>query len=433
MKPALSVLGICAVALCLCAQTAFAQGSLSPPGPPAPMMRTLEQIEPRIPITNLPWTVTAPGSYYVVTNLVGHPVLPDGIIVQASDVTIDLKGFTLQGGAGGGSGISVPSAVKNLKVFNGVIRDWVSDGVSAQNAENGRVADLRVSNNGASGITVGMGWIVAACQCFSNATLGLNTMGYCTIRDCTAAYNAGAGIFAGGYSVLTACATMTNWAGIVTGPSCSITKCTAANNSWFGFNPAGSCVFDDCTASFNGTNGFVVYPGCRVVNCTSMNNVGNGFDASWVGEEVPGCKISGCTAMWNQQNGIVVTYTGSIVENCVTSRNTLDGIRVGSRCFILLNSCDSNGQGGMGWAGIRVMGSFSRIDGNSATLNNGPGIFTGPVSNNCLIVRNTAHGNVGPNYGLAVGTWNAKIYSAASIPPLVQGFAINDPWANFDY
>ena len=405
----------------------FAQGPLAPPGPPAPMMRTLEQIEPRIPITNLPWVIAAPGSYYVVTNLAGDVLLPDGIVVQASDVTIDLKGFALQGNTGGGSGINAALGVKNLKVYNGVIRDWLSSGILAQNADSGQLADLRVSNNG-GGIYVGMGWTVTSCQCYSNSAYGLYTAAYCTVRDCTAAWTKNwAGIAVGSYSTMSGCATMTNWAGIWTGPSCSVANCTSASNTRWGFNPSGSCVFDDCTASFNGTNGFIVMPGCRIVNCTSMYNAGNGFDAGFVSGEVPGCKISGCTAMWNQLNGIVVSYPGSIVENCVATRNNLDGIYVGSRCFILLNSCDSNGQGAMGWAGIRVVGSFSRIDGNSVMQNNGPGIFTGLAGNNCLVVRNTAHGNLA-NYALAGGTFNAQIINIAA-----GGFVSTDPLANFAY
>jgi parallel beta-helix repeat protein len=392
-------------------------------------MRTLEQIEPRIPITNLPWTVSAPGSYYVVTNLVGDPVLPDGIIVQASDVTIDLKGFTLQGNTGGGSGINVLVPVNNLKVHNGVIRDWLSNGINASSADSGHLTDLRVSGNGNGGINVGMGWTVTACQCYSNNAFGLNTAAYCTVRDCTAAWNKNmAGISVGGYSTMSGCATMTNWMGITTGPSCTIANCTSAYNVRWGFNPSGSCIFDDCTASFNGTNGFAVFPGCRVVNCTSMNNGGNGFDAGQAGEEAPGCKISGCTAAWNKLNGITVSYAGSIVENCVVTRNTLDGIYVGSRCLILQNSCDSNGQAGMGWAGIRIMGFFCRIDGNSVMLNNGPGIFTGAMNNNCLIIRNTAHGNLGANYGLAPGTFNAQI-----IGVVAGGFVNTDPTANYGY
>jgi hypothetical protein len=36
-----------------------AQGSLTPPGAPAPTMKTLTQIEPRTPISSLPFTISA--------------------------------------------------------------------------------------------------------------------------------------------------------------------------------------------------------------------------------------------------------------------------------------------------------------------------------------------------------------------------------------
>src|ERR1700722_17008335 len=44
--------------------SAFSQGSLTPPGAPAPTMLTLSQIEPRTPISSLPFNITRPGSYY---------------------------------------------------------------------------------------------------------------------------------------------------------------------------------------------------------------------------------------------------------------------------------------------------------------------------------------------------------------------------------
>src|SRR5882724_3568968 len=80
----------------------FAQGSLTPPGAPAPTMKTLTQIEPRRPISSLPFTINTSGSYYLTTNLVGV-VGSDGISIVASDVTIDLGGFTLLGPANGTS------------------------------------------------------------------------------------------------------------------------------------------------------------------------------------------------------------------------------------------------------------------------------------------------------------------------------------------
>src|SRR5215212_8783361 len=59
--------------------TAHAQGSLTPPpGPVAPVMKSLDQIEARTPfvagqpgvtLTNGLYTITQPGSYYLTGNL----------------------------------------------------------------------------------------------------------------------------------------------------------------------------------------------------------------------------------------------------------------------------------------------------------------------------------------------------------------------------
>ena len=74
--------------------TANSQGVLTPPGAPAPMMKTLQQIEPRTPISSLPYTISAPGSYYLTGPLNSTNT---GITVAANDVTIDLMGFTISG------------------------------------------------------------------------------------------------------------------------------------------------------------------------------------------------------------------------------------------------------------------------------------------------------------------------------------------------
>jgi hypothetical protein len=77
-------------------QPAFAQGSLTPPGAPAPTMKTLAQIEPRTPIASLPFTITNAGSYYLTTNLVGTSGT-NGITIASGNVTLDLEGFALLG------------------------------------------------------------------------------------------------------------------------------------------------------------------------------------------------------------------------------------------------------------------------------------------------------------------------------------------------
>jgi hypothetical protein len=62
--------------------------------------KTLNNVEPRTPISSLPYTISAAGSYYLTGNLTADA---NGILVDANNVTIDLAGFSL---IGPGSGTS---------------------------------------------------------------------------------------------------------------------------------------------------------------------------------------------------------------------------------------------------------------------------------------------------------------------------------------
>src|SRR5688572_16519966 len=108
----------------------FAQGPLTSPGAPAPTMKTLQQIEPRIPISSLPFTINESGSYYLATNLTGASG-QSGITVTAHNVTLDLAGFELVGVPGAASGVNVSGIRTNLSIRNGTIRAWPASGVNA--------------------------------------------------------------------------------------------------------------------------------------------------------------------------------------------------------------------------------------------------------------------------------------------------------------
>lgn len=99
-------------------------GNLNPPaGPVAPVMLPLDQIEPRTPISALPFTINQCGSYFL-TNCLTGVAGAHGISVQADDVTIDLNGFTLSGVPGSLDGINVSVPSPNVKIENGNINDW---------------------------------------------------------------------------------------------------------------------------------------------------------------------------------------------------------------------------------------------------------------------------------------------------------------------
>lgn len=110
--------------------TALAQGSLTPPaGAPAPVMKSLDQIEARRPISSLPFTITQSGSYYLTTNL--SVAVAGAITISANGVTLDLNGFTLSStapnAAAGGFGILLNGGWSDITIRNGHIRGGVTN------------------------------------------------------------------------------------------------------------------------------------------------------------------------------------------------------------------------------------------------------------------------------------------------------------------
>ena len=171
--------------------TVHAQGALTPTGAPAPTMKTLQQVEPRTPISSLPYTITSGGSYYLTGNLTTGS--SNGIVVAASGVTLDLNGYTIYSTAifaqGGGSAILLSSSITDVSIQNGHIFSGVThtglgySGSGFGYGIEGGGADITVRNVSVSGclydgITVGTNVystaLVESCQVTTVGHIGIN-------------------------------------------------------------------------------------------------------------------------------------------------------------------------------------------------------------------------------------------------------------------
>ena len=160
--------------LFLSAAHLFAQGPLTPPGAPTPTMRTLDQIEPRTPISAFGTTLTAPGSYFLTANLVSGSSTNDGILVRADNVTIDLNGFSIISTSAAGAtspvGIRIDgsiSAISNVSVCNGRITGFdravrvqnsfsniIVDNIHAADCRRAGIEAVSISPTGSQNITI---------------------------------------------------------------------------------------------------------------------------------------------------------------------------------------------------------------------------------------------------------------------------------------
>ena len=194
--------------LALQPSTLLAQGSLTPPGAPAPTMKTLQQVEPRVPISSAPFTISQPGSYYLTTNLTVSG--GDAITIATNGVTLDLNGFTISSTTNPASGTAVliGSGLRNIAIQNGHIQGGVTNNGSGvfsgpgfgygiyyfgSDLQNVRVSGVSVSGCLYHGIYVDNGESTTVENCVVR-TVGSYGIVASTIRGCVALDCAGTAI-----------------------------------------------------------------------------------------------------------------------------------------------------------------------------------------------------------------------------------------------
>lgn len=331
---ALVLLGACLVA----PSSVFAQGALTPPGAPAPTMKSLTEVEPRHAVQTLAgdataqYVISASGSYYL-TGDIGVGTGKSAIAITADSVTLDLGGFVIAGTSDSLRGIEIRNSRQQVVVRNGTIRGTGTGGVVAiTHCTNSRFERLVLSSLGPGLVIAGQadGTVVADCTVGSANEQGIDLpQSGGAVERCKVFNIAGSGSVLGIRAQAVTDSEVNNVSAsgstVALGISgTNVTGCTAAILTHTGTNAIIGIIGQNVTrcvvntvSSVNGSTGMSVSSAqdCQI---TSVQSSGNALSTGLLGQTMQNCRVSGVgnTAGGSGQS---VGINGTTVIGCTVS------------------------------------------------------------------------------------------------------------------
>ena len=293
------------------------------------------------------YTITAPGTYYLASNLsfVPNSTSDTMLVISSNNVILDLgsKSMSSDKSSAGTVAISISASKSNIHIFNGNIDGMTGVGVKINSGcRNIHVANMSIHNCDEGGVSVASSDHVYLSNCVVNncngssstteaAALRLTSSKHVYATNCEFSNNTGTSK-AGVGALLSGCT------------GCHFVGCFANHNVGtiaYGFRLTSSCkdcLFENCnaasqTASAGIASGFSLASSSaiRFNNCASSNN--SATSGACYGFNADSTSLSNtlnkCEAMSNAGNTGVHAFAlqgnGNHLEHCRANHNSASG------------------------------------------------------------------------------------------------------------
>jgi hypothetical protein len=270
-------------------------------------MKTLNQVEARTPITNLPYTISSSGSYYLTGNLsFGSGT---GIVVAANNVVIDLNGFTIDGNPVTSQyGIRASAGTRNITIRNGSIENvrstatYQHGAINLTSSEHATIENMNIRN------------------CSQGIQLGQGIIKDCVVTEMTPGGDANKGIYIYG--------------GVI--KNCVVDTIDNASGSAAGIYGSGAVIKDCVVRNITGTavgyrgTGIVLNDGCSVINCYVEDCYYGIF--CYIGGVALNNTVRDCTRGISGNQGLVIRENTAIScgESFRVSSSTSNNVVIGN-------------------------------------------------------------------------------------------------------